>query len=106
MDKNYLFTIIVPVYNTEKYIRKCLNSILEAIDTDCEVIIVNDGSVDNSEKIALEFIENLPKKYKENFKYTKKENKGLADTKNVGLKMAKGQYISIEDAEDNISKDI
>lgn len=105
MDKDYLFTIIVPVYNTEKYIRKCLNSILEAIDIDCEVIIVNDGSVDNSEKIALEFIENLPEKYKENFKYTKKENKGLADTKNVGLQMAKGKYISCVDSDDYISKD-
>ncbi len=105
MDKGYLFTIIIPVYNTGKYIKKCLNSVLQAIDTDCEVIIINDGSTDNSEKVALEFIEDLPEKYKENFKYIKKENKGLADTKNVGLQMAKGKYISCVDSDDYISED-
>lgn len=105
MEKDYLFTIIIPVYNTEKYIKKCLESVLQAIDIDCEVIVINDGSTDNSEKVALEFIENLPEKYRKNFKYIKKENKGLADTKNVGLKMAKGQYISCVDSDDYISKD-
>ena len=76
-------SVIIPVYNTEKYIEKCLNSVLDAMDTDCEVIIVNDGATDDSEKIIKQFINNLPEKYKENFLYTKKKNKGLADTKNV-----------------------
>ena len=105
MKEDFLFSIIVPVYNTEKYIRKCLDSILEAIDIDCEVLIINDGSTDNSEKIALDFIYELPEKYKNNFKYIKKENKGLADTKNVGLKNARGKYISCVDSDDYISKD-
>ena len=50
-EEQFLFSIIVPVYNTEKYINKCLSSIEKAMDTDCEVIIVNDGSTDDSKKV-------------------------------------------------------
>lgn len=105
MDNKFLFSIIVPVYNTEKYIEKCLRSIQEAIDTECEVIIINDGSTDNSEKIIMKFIDGLDERYKSNYKYIKKANKGLADTKNVGIKEAKGKYISVVDSDDYISKD-
>ena len=105
MNKDFLFSIIMPVYNTEKYIEKSLQSVYEAIDTDCEVIIVNDGSKDDSEKVILKFLENLPEKFKDNFVYTKKENKGLADTKNVGIEMSRGKYISVVDSDDCISKD-
>ena len=105
MDNKFLFSIIIPVYNTEKYIEKCLNSIQEAIDTDCEVIIINDGSTDNSESRIMKFIENLDEKYKDNYKYLKKANKGLADTKNVGIEEARGEYISVVDSDDYISKD-
>ena len=49
MNKSeFVFSIIIPVYNTEKYIEKCLNSVLDARDTDCEVFIVNDGAYDDS----------------------------------------------------------
>ena len=60
-DKNndILISIIVPVYNTSKYLVKCLDSIYAAIDNDCEVIIVNDGSTDDSEKIIKDYISNL-----------------------------------------------
>ena len=104
-EKSFLFSIIIPVYNTEKYLEKCLKSVLNAIGEDCEVIIVNDGSTDNSEKVIFDFIEKLPEKYKENFVYTKKENKGLADTKNVGIKLSRGKYISVVDSDDYISDD-
>ena len=104
-NKEYNFSIIVPVYNTEKYIEKSLKSILKAMDTDCEVIIVNDGSTDNCEGIINDFISKLPEKYKDNFVYTKKDNKGLADTKNVGIEMARGKYISVVDSDDYISED-
>lgn len=102
---DFLFSIIVPVYNTEKYVEKCLQSIKDAIDLDCEVIIVNDGSTDNSEERIFNFINNLPLEYKNNFIYTKKENKGLSDTKNVGISMSRGKYISVIDSDDYISKD-
>lgn len=106
MEKNdFLFSIIVPVYNTEKYIKKCLQSIEKAMDIDCEVIIVNDGSTDKSEPIIKNYIDNLPEKYKNNFIYIKKENKGLADTKNLGIKKARGKYISVVDSDDYISQD-
>ena len=104
-NNNFLFSIIVPVYNTEKYIEKCLQSIEKAMNVDCEVIIVNDGSTDNSEQIIKNYIDNLPEKYKNNFIYIKKENKGLADTKNVGIKKARGKYISVVDSDDYISED-
>ena len=106
MEKNdFLFSIIVPVYNTEKYIEESLDSIVKAIDTDCEVIIINDGSTDNSEQVILNYINKLPEKFKNNFIYTKKENKGLADTKNVGLELARGKYISVVDSDDYIGED-
>ena len=104
-NNEFLFSIIVPVYNTEQYIEKCLKSIENAMDTDCEVIIVNDGSTDNAENIIINFINNLPERIKNNFIYTKKENKGLADTKNVGIEMARGKYISVVDSDDYISDD-
>lgn len=106
MEKDtFLFSIIVPVYNTEKYVERCLASIERAMDVDCEVIIVNDGATDNSEEVIKTFINNLPEKYKNNFVYIKKENKGLADTKNVGIKNARGRYISVVDSDDYISQD-
>lgn len=104
-ENNFLFSIIVPVYNTGKYIEKCLKSIQTAMSEDCEVIIVNDGATDNSEEVIKKFIKELPEKYKENFVYTKKENKGLADTKNVGIEMARGKFISVVDSDDYISDD-
>lgn len=104
-DSKINFSIIVPVYNTEKYVEKCLNSIKEAIDLDCEVIIINDGSTDNSEKVILDYIGKLSPEYKERYHYVAKENKGLADTKNVGIEMAKGCYISVVDSDDYISSD-
>jgi len=100
-----LFSIIVPVYNTEKYVEKCLDSIYRAIDVDCEVIIINDGSKDNCDKIIKKYLKKLSEEQKKNTTYVKKENKGLADTKNVGISLAQGQYISVVDSDDTISDD-
>lgn len=104
-DNKYTFSIIVPVYNTEKYVEKCLDSIMKAIEKDCEVIIVNDGSTDNSKEIILKYLENIPEEFKKNFRYTEKPNKGLADTKNVGIELANGEFISVVDSDDYISDD-
>lgn len=104
-NNKFIFSIIIPVYNTGKYIEKCLKSIHEAIDQECEVIIINDGSTDNSEELILNFIRKLPEKIKNNFVYIKKENKGLADTKNVGIEKARGEFISVVDSDDYISQD-
>lgn len=78
-------SVIIPVYNTEKYIEKCLDSILKQTMQDFEIIIVNDGSTDNSEDVIKKYIEehkNL------RIKYLKKENGGLASARNYGVEHA------------------
>ncbi len=107
MQKNndILISVIIPVYNTAKYLKKCLDSVYAAIDENCEVIIINDGSTDNSEKTIKQYLKTLSnKKYKENTIYLYKENKGLSDTKNVGIKKARGKFISVVDSDDRINK--
>lgn len=97
--KKIVFSIIVPVYNVEKYLDECLNSILNQSFKDYEVIVVNDGSTDNSYEIL--------KKYKKNEKiniYTQ-NNHGLSYTRNVGVKKAKGDYLVFIDSDDYIEKD-
>lgn len=76
-------SVIVPVYNVEKYLKKCLDSLVKQTLDNIEIIIVDDGSTDSSSQIAKEYEE----KY-ENVKYYKKENGGLGDARNFGLKYA------------------
>lgn len=90
-------SIIIPVYNVEKYIKKCLDSIKEQTMKDFEIIIVNDGAEDNSEEIIKKYqIQNESLK----IRYFKKENGGLASARNYGVKHAKGNYISFIDPDD------
>jgi len=91
-------SVIVPVYNTENYIEKCLDSILNQTLEDMEVIVVNDGSTDNSENTINKFIE----KYSDKIKYYNKENGGLSDARNYGLNYATGEYIGFVDSDDYI----
>lgn len=90
-------SVIVPVYNVEQYLEKCLDSILNQTLKDIEIIVVNDGSPDNSQKI----IDKYQKKYK-NIKGYIKENGGLSDARNFGLTKATGEYISFIDSDDYI----
>ena len=93
-------SIIIPVYNTEKYLKRCLNSVIKAKIEKTEIIIINDGSKDNSLKIIKEYAN----KY-EFIRYISKKNEGLAATKNLGIKEAKGKYISFVDSDDTINED-
>lgn len=95
-------SIIVPFYNVEKYIRKCLETLVNQTLDDIEIILVNDGSKDGSEKIAKEFLE----KYSRKFIYLEKENGGLSDARNYGLIYAKGEYIAFLDSDDYIELDM
>lgn len=105
-NKEYqkLISIIVPVYNTEKYLSKCLNSILKAIPAslknEVEILIINDGSTDNSESVIDQLIS-----YDTgvNIRYIKQTNHGLGNVRNVGLKEAKGKYIASIDSDDTIN---
>lgn len=91
-------SVIVPFYNVEKYIEKCLNSLVNQTLEEIEIILVNDGSQDNSEKIAKEFQEKYPNK----IKYYAKPNGGLGDARNFGINYAAGEYIAFLDSDDYV----
>lgn len=95
-------SIIVPVYNVEKYIKKSLSSLVNQTLEDIEIIVVNDGSRDNSKKIIEEFREMYPKK----IIYLEKENGGLSDARNYGIPYAKGEYIAFLDSDDYVEKNM
>lgn len=98
--KDNMFSVIVPVYNVEKYLDKCLASILGQTFKDYECIIVDDGSPDNSNTI----IDNYVKK-DQRFKVIHQKNMGLSAARNVGLDIAKGDYITFIDSDDYIAND-
>ena len=94
-------SVIVPVYNVEEYLSKCLDSLASQTLKEMEVLIVNDGSPDNSQKIIDKYV----KKY-HNMKSYIKENGGLSDARNYGLKYAKGEYIAFLDSDDYVTNDM
>lgn len=95
--KKMKYSIIIPVYNVEGYLDKCLKSILNQTYSNYEVIIVNDGSPDNSDNIIKSY-----EKEDKRFKGYKKVNGGLSDARNYGLKYATGDYLIFIDADDYI----
>ena len=94
-------SVIVPVYNVEKYLDKCLDSLGRQTLKDIEIIVVNDESPDNSQKI----IDKYSKKYSVIHGY-KKKNGGVSDARNFGIKEAKGEYIAFVDGDDYVSIDM
>ena len=92
-------SIIVPVYNVEDYLKKCLDSLVSQTLKDIEIIIVNDGSKDNSQIVIDEYLQ----KYPHLIKSFKKKNGGLSDARNFGLKHASGEYIAFVDSDDYVS---
>lgn len=93
-------SVIVPIYNVEKYLEKCINSLLSQTLKDIQIILVNDGSKDNSGNIAKEYEKNN----KDRVIYVEKENGGLSDARNYGLKYATGNFIAFLDSDDYIEK--
>lgn len=96
--KNPEISIIIPVYNVEPYIRKCLNSIKAQTFTDYEAIIVDDSSPDGSIKIASEFAASDPR-----FKIITRKNGGLSAARNTGIEHSKGKYIAFLDSDDFVA---
>ena len=94
-------SIIVPVYKVEQYIHKCVDSILNQTFTDFELILVDDGSPDNCGEICDEYAQK-----DERVRVIHKENGGLSDARNFGLKKAKGKYISFIDSDDWVDLDL
>lgn len=95
------FSIIIPVYNVEKYIKKCLESIDKQTYQNFEVIIVDDGSTDKSKEIIKKFINK-----KDKYKYYFKKNGGQSEARNYGLKYATGDYLLFIDSDDYINQDL
>lgn len=95
----YKASVIIPVYNTEDYLRNCLNSLVnQTVDMNqIEVLLINDGSTDMSASICEEYSEIYG-----NFKFITKENEGVSATRNLGLKLAQGEYIFFLDSDDTL----
>ncbi|HLV23517.1 MAG TPA: glycosyltransferase family 2 protein [Moheibacter sp.] len=94
-------SVIVPVYNTGKYLKKCLKSLLNQTLDEIEIIVVNDGSTDESQKIIEEFFEKSNK-----IKAFQKPNGGLSDARNFGLERASGEFIGFVDSDDFVSEEM
>lgn len=90
-----MFSVIVPVYNTEKYLRRCVDSILAQTFTDFELLLINDGSSDNSGAICDEYAEKDSR-----VRVFHKENGGVSSARNLGLDNARGEWITFVDSDD------
>lgn len=96
-----LISIIIPVYNVEKYLEKCVDSIINQTYKNIEIILVDDGSKDNSGKLC-----DSIKEKDDRIKVIHKQNGGLSDARNAGLKIAKGKYIGFVDSDDYVAEDM
>ncbi|WP_027378939.1 glycosyltransferase family 2 protein [Chryseobacterium daeguense] len=92
-------SIIVPVYNVENYLAKCLDSLVNQTHQNIEILVVNDGSKDNSEQIIQDYAQKYPEKIKPFFK----ENGGLSDARNFGIDRVTGDYIGFVDSDDYVT---
>lgn len=95
-------TVVVPVYNTANYLERCLESIRNQTYQNLEVLIINDGSTDNSEAVIKAYLTKIKDK---RFKYHFKSNSGVGATRNLGIELATGKYISFIDSDDEIALD-
>ena len=100
MSNNLAVSVIIPVYNAEKGIRKCLDSLLEQTFKNFEIILLNDGSTDNSLKVLQTYANHYPF-----VRVIDKENEGVAKTRNRGILLAKGDYIVFIDNDDYVNSD-
>lgn len=97
--KKELISVIVPIYNVEKYLSKCINSILEQTYKNLEIILIDDGSDDSSPQICDKY-----SKKDKRIKVIHKENKGVSSSRNKGLELSTGKYIVFVDSDDYIDK--
>lgn len=95
MKKYSILSVIVPVYNVEKYLQECVDSILAQDVEDMEVILVDDGATDGSGKICNEYAEKDKR-----VTVIHKENGGVSTARNAGLDIARGKYITFVDSDD------
>lgn len=95
-----LLTVIVPIYNGEKFLRRCVDSLIQQTYTKVEILLINDGSTDNTKSICEEY-----EKKDNRVTIINKENEGVSKARNIGIEKAKGKYITFIDADDWIELD-
>ena len=100
MEENNKVSIIIPAYNVEKYIKKCIESICNQTYRNIEIIIIDDGSTDNTAKIVDRYSH-----YDNRIKIIHKENKGVSAARNIGIEVSKGEYLVFVDADDYLASD-
>lgn len=93
-----LLSVIIPIYNVAPYLRECLDSVISQTYKNLQIILINDGSSDESEKIAQEYLSD------ERVELVSVKNGGLSKARNIGLAQAKGEYIYFIDSDDYISQ--
>ena len=98
--KNFAISIIIPVYNTEKYLRRCIESVLSQSFTDFELILVDDGSKDSSPQICDEYASQDKR-----VRVIHKVNGGVSAARNDGLDIAKGEYVTFIDSDDWVERE-
>lgn len=101
MNNDILISVIVPIYNVEQFLSKCIQSIINQSYSRLEIILVDDGSTDDSPQICDEF-----KEKDKRIKVIHKKNGGLSDARNVGIEVASGEYIGFVDSDDYIKEDM
>ena len=92
------YSVIIPCYNAEEFILRPLTSLKDQLYKNIEIIVVNDGSVDKSEEVILDFIKNNPKL---DIKYQRIENSGPSKARNTGIDLSTGDYICFLDSDDS-----
>lgn len=97
---NQLISVIVPVYNVEEFVKKCLDSLVRQSYKNLEIIVIDDGSTDNSGRICDEFAEK-----EKNVKVFHRKNGGLSDARNFGIKKASGEIIAFVDSDDFVDEE-
>lgn len=98
--ENVVLSVIIPIYNSEEYLERCIESVVKQADDSIEIILVNDGSTDGSQKICEKYMH----QYK-NVRLLVKENGGLSSARNFGLAYAQGKYVAFLDSDDMWSSD-
>lgn len=94
------YSIIIPVYNAEATLRRCLSSIVRQPFSDYELLLINDGSTDGSDTICREYADAYPQ-----IRYVAKENGGVSSARNLGLEQASGTYVLFVDSDDYVAED-
>lgn len=95
-----MVSIVIPIYNAEKFLKKCVSSVLEQSYKDFELILIDDGSSDNSSVICSEFAECDSRVI-----FIHQNNSGVSSARNCGLEAAKGEFIAFVDSDDYVEKD-